>query len=150
MPIEPLLTRTCLLLLHSHSTCSYPHPLRHWFSWYLCPWPRSEWRYHSMTIFLSFSIKNHHTECCLYGGFNPDNEAGSWYVEPQTLTERCVPRPARATVERALTEKAKARPKTTRGARTPTPTPGSDKCAVVCRHRRLHALCSLWFTRRKA
>lgn len=32
MPIEPLLTRTCLLLLHSHSTCSYPHPLRHWFS----------------------------------------------------------------------------------------------------------------------
>ena len=40
-----------------------------------------------MTIFLSFSIKNHHTECCLYGGFNPDNEAGSWYVEPQTLTE---------------------------------------------------------------
>ena len=64
-------------------------------------------------------------------------------VEPQTLTEdeRCVPRPARATVERALTEKAKARPKTTRGARTPTPTPGSDKCAVVCRHRRLHALC---------
>lgn len=32
--------------------------------------------------------------------------------------------------------------------RTPTPTPGSDKCAVVCRHRRLHALCSLWFTRR--
>ena len=97
-----------------------------------------------MTIFLSFSIKNHHTECCLYGGFNPDNEAGSVVCRtadaPRTAGTLRPPRPARATVERALTEKAKARPKTTRGARTPTPTPGSDKCAVVCRHRRLHAL----------
>ena len=108
-----------------------------------------------MTIFLSFSIKNHHTECCLYGGFNPDNEAGSWYVEPQTLTERCVPRPARAT-ERGEGPDGKGKspaendPRCEDPRRTPTPTPGSDKCAVVCRHRRLHALCSLWFTRRKA
>ena len=97
MPIEPLLTRTCLLLLHSHSTCSYPHPLRHWFS---CVFMSLA----ALRVALSFNdnlfefqyFKNHHTECCLYGGFNPDNEAGSWYVEPQTLTppERCV-RPAR-------------------------------------------------------
>ena len=47
-----------------------------------------------MTIFLSFSIKTITLSAVYMGVLILITKPAQWYVEPQTLTERCV-RPAR-------------------------------------------------------
>ena len=46
-----------------------------------------------MTIFLSFSIKTITLSAVYMGVLILITKPAQWYVEPQTLTERCVPAP---------------------------------------------------------